>query len=258
MSAIALDNRSAFTYQLRLPSFEGPLDLLLKLIDRQQLPITDVSLMMVSDQFLSAARDMGDERPESIAEFAAVGSRLVALKARSLLPRPDVDEVDDEPSDLVIQLIEYRAIKAAAMEFATWDRRGAAAFAKGPEAIDLPVRNLELPLALHEPKQLARAISRRLVSNRAVSHLVAVKPVIPLRTMVSRLLDSLGHRTLTFQRTARDQCADEQEVRALFLALLVLVRRNVIEATQEVPFGPITMERIPGTHFDMALDPEEM
>ncbi len=258
MSAIALDNRSAFTYQLRLPSFEGPLDLLLRLIDREQLPITDVSLVMVSDQFLAAAREMGEERPESIAEFAAVGARLVAMKARSLLPRPSVDDEEDEPSDLVVQLIEYRTIKAAAEAFGLWDRKGAAAFAKGPEAIDLPLRNLELPLAAHEPRQLARAISRRLVSNRTVSRLVAVRPMIPLRTMVGRLLDTIGLERSTFSAAAESQCADAHEVRTLFLALLVLVRRNVVDASQERPFGPITMERIPGAHFDITVDPEEM
>ena len=97
MSAITYDHNIAFAWQLRLPTFEGPLDVLLRLIDREQLSITDVSLVMVSDQFLAAAREMGEERPESIAEFAAIGARLVALKARSLLPRPDEDDEDDEP-----------------------------------------------------------------------------------------------------------------------------------------------------------------
>lgn len=258
MSAIALDNRTAFTYQLRLPSFEGPLDLLLRLIDREQLPITDISLVMVTDQFLVATREIGAQRPESIAEFAAVGARLVALKARSLLPRPDLEDEEDEQSDLVVQLIEYRAIKAAAQEFAAWDKLGAHAFAKGLQAVDLPGKPQDLPLANHEARQLARAISRRLVSNRTVTRLVAVRPMIPLRTMVSRLLDVLGSRTLTFQRVATDQCADDHEVRALFLALLVLVRRNVIEAEQSEPFGPIAMQRVPGAQYDMSLNPEEM
>ncbi|MBX3070107.1 MAG: segregation/condensation protein A [Thermomicrobiales bacterium] len=258
MSAIALDNRTAFTYQLRLPTFEGPLDLLLRLIDREQLPITDISLVMVTDQFLEATRGIGVERPESVAEFAAVGARLVALKARSLLPRPDEDDEDAEPSDLVVQLIEYRTIKAAAQEFAAWDKLGLNAFAKGQQAVDLPGKPQELPLALHEPRQLARAISRRLVSNRAVTRLVAVRPMIPLRTMIDRLLDVMDNRRLVFQRVADDACADDHETRALFLALLVLARRNVVEAEQDEPFGPISIQRIPGAHYDMSLNPEEM
>jgi chromatin segregation and condensation protein Rec8/ScpA/Scc1 (kleisin family) len=87
MSAITFDHHTAFTWQLRLPTFEGPLDVLLRLIEKQQLPITDVSLALVSDQFLQAARELDGSAPETIAEFTAVGSRLVAIKARSLIPR---------------------------------------------------------------------------------------------------------------------------------------------------------------------------
>lgn len=258
MTAIALDQRTAFTWQLRLPTFEGPLDLLLRLIEREQLPITDVSLVMVAEQFLLATREIGIERPESVAEFAAVGARLVALKARSLLPRPDAEDEDDGPSELVVQLIEYRTIKAAAQEFAAWDRLGAHAFAKGQQAVDLPDKPVELPLGLHEPRQLARAISRRLVSNKAVTRLVAVRPMIPLRTMVNRLLDVIEGRTVEFQKVAASECADPHEVRALFLALLVLVRRNIVTAEQNEPYGPIAVQRIAGAHYDMSINPEEM
>ncbi len=258
MSAIAIDNRTAFTYQLRLPTFEGPLDLLLRLIEREQLPISDISLVMVSDQFLAAARELGGQRPESIAEFAAVGARLVALKARSLLPRPTIEDEGEEQSDLVVQLIEYRAIKSAAQEFAAWDRRGAAAFTRGADAIELPEKPAELPLGSHEPRQLARAISRRLVSNRTVTRLVAVRPMVPLRSMVERLQGALASRSRDFHQVAEEACTDSHEIRALFLALLVLVRRNVVEAEQDEPFSPITMRWIPGATYDMTHDPEEM
>ncbi len=79
MSVISVDNRSAFSYQLRLPSFEGPLDVLLRLIEKEQLPITEVSLVMISDQFLEEAARIGGASPESIAEFGAVGTKLVLL-----------------------------------------------------------------------------------------------------------------------------------------------------------------------------------
>ncbi len=86
MSAITYDHNIAFAWQLRLPTFEGPLDVLLRLIEKQQLPISEVSLAQVSDQFLQAARELDGSAPETIAEFTAIGSRLVAIKARSLIP----------------------------------------------------------------------------------------------------------------------------------------------------------------------------
>src|SRR5829696_2958195 len=96
-------------YQLRLPTFEGPLDVLLRLIERSQLAIADVSLVAVTDQFLAYLDQVGDAPPETIAEFAAVGARLVLLKSRSLLPRPPALEDDADPGDLVRQLVAYRS-----------------------------------------------------------------------------------------------------------------------------------------------------
>jgi segregation and condensation protein A len=257
MSAITFDNRAAFSYQLRLPTFEGPLDLLLKLVERQQLPITDISLIAVSDQFLEAARAIGGASPESVAEFASVGARLVSIKARSLLPRPSIDEEEEDPSDLVVQLIEYRAIKQAAAEFAVWDRKGNAAFAKGSEAVELPEKPKDLPLALHEPKSLARAISRRLVSTQSVSRLVAVRPMMSLRTMVERLLDALGQGKATFQGMAGQVCSSSHDQRAMFLALLVLVRRNIVAAEQSEPFGEIRVTRLAAASEPLSGDIEE-
>src|SRR5918997_6069321 len=101
-------------YQLRLPAYEGPLDVLLRLIEGQQLPISDVSLMAVLDQFLAYIHTRIAPEPGEIAEFAAIAGRLTVLKSRELLPRPAPTMDEDEPSDLVRQLEEYRAIKAAA------------------------------------------------------------------------------------------------------------------------------------------------
>jgi segregation and condensation protein A len=256
MVAITTDNRAAFTYRLRLPTFEGPLDVLLRLIEREQLPITDVSLVMVSDQFLTAARKIGESQPESVAEFAAVGARLVLLKARSLLPRKESIQDDEEPSDLVVQLIEYRAIKQAASEFAVWEKQGTRAFAKGTQAVDLPERAEPLPLARHEPSALARAIGRRLAGSVSTAHAVAVRPLISLRVMMGRLLGGLGRQEMLFQDISARECESAEQERALFLALLILVRRNVLDAEQSKPFGPIIVRRF-ATGVDTLLDDME-
>src|SRR6478609_6712749 len=86
-------------YQLHLPQFEGPLDVLLRLIERSQLEITDLSLMRVTEQFLTY-----------------VGARLTLLKSRSLLPRPPAEEIEEDPGDLARQLAEYRRCKQMASQ----------------------------------------------------------------------------------------------------------------------------------------------
>ncbi|HLL50115.1 MAG TPA: segregation/condensation protein A, partial [Thermomicrobiales bacterium] len=101
-------------YQLHLPAFEGPLDVLLRLIERDQLAISDISLLAVFDQFMTYVDSLESSTPLVIAEFVAVAGRLSVLKSRALLPRPaKIVEPPDE-LDLVRQLEEYRAVKTAA------------------------------------------------------------------------------------------------------------------------------------------------
>src|SRR6478609_5006472 len=117
-------------YQLRLPTFEGPLDVLLRLIEREQLPVSEVSLLAVFDQFMAFLAGLESPAPEVIADFATVAGRLSLLKSRALLPQP-AKPCEDEPEiDLVRQLAEYRAVKAAAELLDGRQRSGIGAFAR--------------------------------------------------------------------------------------------------------------------------------
>lgn len=257
MSVISFDNTDSFSYQLHLPTFEGPLDLLLRLIEKQQLPISDISLVLVSDQFLEEAARSGGASPETVVEFTAVGARLVLLKARSLLPRKETDVDENEPSDLVVQLLEYKAVKEAAEAFAKLDQAGPTAFARGDQAVELPGKPVEIPLARHDPNALIRAIGRRVLANRNVARLVSVRPQVALRDMVDRLLEALPAGSKTFAQLSRQTCDSIDERRALFLALLVMVKRDVVDAEQDAPFADITVTRTAGAGDLAVLDIEE-
>ena len=103
------------TFQLRLPVFEGPLDLLLYLIEREELDITAVSLVQVTGQYLSHLRSGEQIDADALAEFIVIGARLIYLKSRALLPQPQADEeVEELGEDLVQRLREYRRFKEAA------------------------------------------------------------------------------------------------------------------------------------------------
>src|SRR3989304_6201578 len=102
------------------PVFEGPLDLLLHLIEREDLDITAVSLVQVTDQYLALLRSADQIDLRALADFVAVGAKLLLLKSRALLPRTpeevEADELEAEEiaQDLTAQLEEYRAFKSAA------------------------------------------------------------------------------------------------------------------------------------------------
>jgi segregation and condensation protein A len=236
MSAITFDHNTAFSWQLRLPTFEGPLDLLLRLIEKQQLPIAEISLALVSDQFLQAARALDGSAPETIAEFTAVGSRLVAIKARSLIPRRPEPVAEEDEDGLVVQLLEYKAIKEAALQFAQIDKLGMVAYSTSAEAITLPDKPKELPLGRHEASWLARALQRKLVVMQPVRQRVLVRPAIGLREMIGRLGAALSGGLTSFTAIAERHCDDASERKALFLALLGMIRRGAADAEQSEPF----------------------
>ena len=250
MSTLVADPPAATTppalvgYQLRLPTFEGPLDVLLRLVERHQLPIADISLVAVTDQFLVHAAQLGGAPPETLAEFAAVGARLVLLKTRALLPAPpDDDELEPTPSDLVRQLTEYQRIREAAQNLADRDRQGMGAFGRGG-VVALPVAPALAPLAAHQPASLARALRRRLTTLAPPVRSIVSRPTLTLRDMAERVLDLLsGRRPLAF-RGVLSPDADRHEVLIAFLAVLALVRRRTIDAEQTELFGEITLRRV--------------
>jgi segregation and condensation protein A len=228
-------------YQLRLSSFEGPLDVLLRLIEREQLPVNEISLVAVLDQFLSYMDVLGHLPAETIAEFAAVACRLSVLKSRALLPRPAKTDDETEVLDLVKQLEEYRAIKTAAEHLAVRQRIGIGAFGPGV-GITLPLP--EPPRLVPQPAStLSKAVGRWIARlPRQPTPLRSVRTV-SLREMISRVFQALsnGH-SLAFD-TLRSECQSRHELAVAFLALLVLMRRQLVVAQQVALFGPITLTR---------------
>jgi segregation and condensation protein A len=228
-------------YQLRLPTFEGPLDVLLRLIEREQLSISEVSLLMVLDQFMAYLQSLESPSPQVIAEFATVACRLSLLKSRALLPKPNrvVEETDE--GDLVRQLEEYRAVKLAAAHLEGRMHLGGGAFARG-EAVAVPLP--ESPrLAAQAPTALSKAVARWLT--RLPQRPVSINPVrvVTLREMMSRIFQAVsGVRAVNFERV-RAECHRRQDVAVAFLALLTLLRRQLVVASQDELFGSITISR---------------
>lgn len=245
-------------YQLRLPIFEGPLDVLLRLIERDQLDISEVSLLTVLDQFLRYMHALESPPPTVVAEFLAVAGRLSVLKSRALLPKPPrIVEDLDEP-DLVRQLEEYRAVKAAAELLAGRQRDGVGAFGRG-DGVSWPDAP-SVRFSPQPPVALARAVSRWLTRVPARPVLLATQPVVSLREMISRISLALGReRRISFDQI-RVTCATRQDVGVAFLALLILLRRQSILATQTELFGSIALERPdaePGTSTQPTQSPRD-
>ena len=228
-------------YQFRLPSFEGPLDVLLRLIERDELPISEVSLLAVFDQFLAHLATLEADAPEAIAEFVLVAGRLSVLKSRALLPRPAKPLEEPDEIDLVTQLEAYRAVKAAAELLGVRQRDGSGAFGRG-EAIGCPPAE-PARFAPQPPSALVQAVSRWLTRVPVKPALLPPHRLISLREMISRITSALDRDARVSFDRIRATCAGPQDTAVAFLALLTLIRRHTVMATQSELFGPIELTR---------------
>jgi segregation and condensation protein A len=228
-------------YQFRLPSFEGPLDVLLRLIERDQLAINEISLLAVFDQFLAYLDAMETDAPAVVAEFVMVAGRLSVLKSRALLPRPVKALEEPDEIDLVRQLEAYRAVKAAAELLAVRQRTGSGAFGRG-EAVAHPSPE-PTRFAPQQPSALKEAVSRWMTRVPAKQEFLSPRRIVSLREMISRITSALDREARVPFGRIRTTCAGPQETAVAFLAILTLMRRQAVMATQTELFGPIELSR---------------
>lgn len=239
------------SYQLRLPTYEGPLDVLLRLIERSQLAIEDVSLVKVTDQFLTFITEMIDAPPDIVADFTAVGARLAVLKSRSLLPTPTVVAEEQELSDITLQLKEYKRIKDIARHLGEVHAAGLNAYTSDCRgAIVLPAPISPAKLAQHEPALLTRSLRRRLAMAPKTAQRIRQRRSINLREVVDRISEQVCRmRMIRFSRVLRDY-ETRTEVATAFLAILILIRRQSLAASQSGLFADISLETLgqPSAH----------
>jgi segregation and condensation protein A len=231
-------------YQLRLPDFEGPLDVLLRLIERSQLAITDVSLVSVTQQFLAVLADMRQSTSlETVAEFAAVGARLTLIKSRSLLPRPPKAE-DDESTDseLTVELNEYKRMKDVARQLGERHTAGLSLFTSEfrPQT-SVPAAPKEPALVSYEANVLLRSIRRRLTVVPKPIQLLRQRRIVSIRDMIERVLRLTSRATPVSFSHLSASYNSRTDVATAFLAVLVLVRRHSLRAKQPYLFGDIDL-----------------
>lgn len=231
-------------YQLRLPGYEGPLDVLLRLIERNQLEITDVSLVTVTSQFLEHVAGMTEAPPSVIASFTTVGTRLAVLKSRSLLPRPVAEAEDDGPSDLTRQLLEYRLARDASAFLSTRMEQDLRSYGRpAPGVVDPALRRASERLGSYPASALVNALRRRLSTVVQPPKMIPARKVVSLRETVNRILELTGLRNQVAFSDVVSTYVSRTEVATAFLGMLVLVRRNVVTAEQSGLFGEIQLNR---------------
>lgn len=230
-----------------LEAFEGPLDLLLYLIRRQNIDILDIPVAEITRQYTGYIEIMTEMRLELAAEYLVMAAILAEIKSRMLLPRPqpEHDEDEEDPrAELIRRLQEYERFKKAAQDLDELPRSErdialAAAHVEDPGQIRVPpeVGLRELLLALREVMARAEIFAK---------HQIQAEP-LSVRERMSRVLDLVSKSTRYVEFEA---CFDLSEGRAgavvTLLALLELLREGFIDLVQQQLFGKIYVRRPSG------------
>ena len=243
---------------LQLPTYEGPLQLLLELIERRKLDISELSLAQVADQYLAQIAELSP-RVEALAEFIEIGGRLVLIKARQIVPPPaeeESTEADEAASELVEMVREYARYRGAVAALGERDRAQARAYAPlsrpdvaRPQTLGLP-NSVTLDL-LSRIAQEAIAAAREREAQRAQAADAALeRDPITVRDRVADLRRRLGEgKPVSFRRWI-EAATSRRFVIVSFLALLELHKARAIDLRQDAAWDDIEVLAAPNPPQD--------
>lgn len=231
------------SFSVRIPAFSGPLDLLLHLIQRNELDITAISLVAVTQQYLEHLDTLRENRVERLSDFLVIGARLLVIKSRALLPETPLDRLDEEEDDpaeiLARQLRLYKRFRESAEWLAAREHAGFRTYlrvAPMPQ-LDRKLREGELDKYVLVAA-LKNALERAAMREDSVS--VAVKERrVTIEQQIGRLRREVHNNGHVYFNELLSQRASWLEITVTLLAVLELIKRREVTALQPVLFGPI-------------------
>lgn len=240
-------------YRVTLELFEGPLDLLLYLIKKNEIDIYDIPIATITEQYLQYLKMMKNLNIEVASEYLVMAATLAQIKSRTLLPPPEEEETDEEDprADLVRQLLEYQRYKDAAEGLISREMLGRDTFTPEtiPEIEPTAPEGVEIEASLFELLDAFRVVLSR-VSERGETGEFTLEEVSQSRISLSERMDEIiiqlgeaAEKTpeqvgIPFEELFRDQ-ATRSMVIVTFLALLELMRLQMVKIVQFKLFGPI-------------------
>lgn len=228
---------------IKLEKFEGPLDLLLQLIEEEELDVTEISLVQVTDQYLEYLDQATDIDPSSLADFLVVAAQLLLIKSKALLPHLQIEEEEELSSDeLAFRLREYKKFRDISKALLAMYQGKNICFEKqftlSGEKVFYPGENLESGVLLQAFRQLAQNLERQeKLAEETVVKTVSIREKISLiRTFISR------ESKLKFG-SLLDKSESKIDMIVTFLALLELIKQKTIKVSQDKQFGEILLEK---------------
>lgn len=235
-------------YAIRLDNFEGPLDLLCHLVDKNKMDIYEVNISEITDQYIEYINTMKEMNLDITSEFLVMASTLVYLKSKSLLPKQVEDEAELTEEELIHRIIEYKKYKEITKklkeQFLIYSKR----FYKTPDKIELPKRKLEeeysKDLICQAYKSLLERNENKINQNAANIEKIAITETVTITSKVKDIFRELMKKPkFVFNKLCKTKKYSKLETVTAFTGLLELERRNKVKAEQKKIFGDITVEK---------------
>ena len=235
-------------YALKLDNFEGPLDLLVHLIDKNKLDIYDIRITDIADQYIDYINQMERMNLDVTSEFLVIASTLVYLKSKELLPKEVDDEAELTEEELIARIIEYKKYKEISKKFREFYNENSKRFYKLPEQIELPKQKLE---KVYKKEELSKRYERLLEAEKNKINLNAKNiekiAIIEKFTVASKVKDMLRalikNKSFVFNKLFSIKEKSRPEVVTAFSGLLELSRRSKVSTEQEEIFGDILVKK---------------
>ena len=239
----------AMTFQLK--DFDGPLDLLLFLINKEQIDIKDIFISQITEQYVESVRNAVDLDMDDATDFLVMAATLLEIKSRSMLPKPPkVEEEEDPEQALIRQLEEYKRFKETAEAMKRFEQAAAEAFTKLPEEYPLPPQETELVGLTLEGLTAAflRIWARTPEAVEQEQNRYAPRDIRrdehTVQECMFTLLEGIQQKGRMRFEEAFSGAPTREEVVTLFLALLELLRLGETHIEQEGVYGDILL--LPG------------
>lgn len=236
-------------YLLKLENFEGPLDLLCHLVDKNKMDINQVNILEITNQYIEYINTMQELKLEVTSEFLVMASTLLYLKSKSLLPRVDTEgEEELTEEELIYRIVEYKKYKEISKKLKEFYNEYSKRFYKLPEKIELPKRKIEksfTSLEISEAyKNLIERNENKINKNAINIEKIAISEKVTVASKVKDIFKELTKKPrFIFNKLCLTKKYNKLETITAFSGVLELSKQKTILTNQELIFGDIAIQK---------------
>lgn len=235
-------------YELKLDNFEGPLDLLCYLIDKNKMDIYEVNISDITDQYIEYLKIQEDLNLEIASEFLVMASTLILMKSKGLLPKEVEDEAELTEEELLQRIIEYKKYKEISKTFKQRMEIYSKRFYKLPDNIELPKQKIEKEFCMDDIVERYRELIERNENKKNENakniNEIAIHEVYSVSDKVKEIFKELVKKPrFVFSKLFSLNEKPKAEVVTAFSGVLELSRRNKIDTEQKEVFGDIIISK---------------